>query len=86
MKRMVVAAVGWAFMALMIYLMSVTARSETKIWDPYEILGIPMVRYSSNLSLEIYMKTDKTTVGNREADPIPLQEIVNHHAPGQGAT
>lgn len=43
MKRMLVAAAGWAFMALMIYLMSVTARSETKIWDPYEILGIPMV-------------------------------------------
>lgn len=44
MKRIIVAAMGWAFMALMIYLMSVTARTELKIWDPYEILGIPMVR------------------------------------------
>lgn len=42
-KRMIVAAAGWAFMALMIYLMSVTARSIPQIWDPYEILGIPMV-------------------------------------------
>lgn len=43
MKRMIVAAMGWAFMGLMIYLMSVTARSQPKIWDPYEILNLPMV-------------------------------------------
>lgn len=42
MKRMIVAAMGWAFMGLMIYLMSVTARSQPKIWDPYEILNLPM--------------------------------------------
>ncbi|GAB7356091.1 hypothetical protein MBLNU459_g6698t2 [Dothideomycetes sp. NU459] len=41
-KRIVAAAVGWATMALMVYLMAVTTRSQPKIWDPYEILGIPM--------------------------------------------
>lgn len=39
-KRMVVAATGWAMIALMVYLMAVTQRNVAKIWDPYEILGI----------------------------------------------
>lgn len=46
LKRIIAAAVGWATIALMIYLMAVTTRSQPKIWDPYEILDIPMVRAS----------------------------------------
>lgn len=30
--------------ALMMYLIWVTARTVTKIWDPYEILGVSRVR------------------------------------------
>lgn len=41
-KRMIVAGVGWTTIALMVYLMAVTQRSTPKIWDPYEILGVPM--------------------------------------------
>ncbi|KAH0298163.1 molecular chaperone, partial [Aureobasidium melanogenum] len=41
-KRMIVAGLGWTTIALMVYLMAVTQRSAPKIWDPYEILGIPM--------------------------------------------
>ncbi|KAL1302813.1 hypothetical protein AAFC00_003151 [Neodothiora populina] len=64
LKRMIVAAAGWTFMALMIYLMSVTARSETKIWDPYEILGIPMSATEKQIQsryrrLSITMHPDK---------------------------
>lgn len=87
MKRMVVAASGWAFMGLMIYLMSVTARSIPQIWDPYEILGIPMVcGYPRVVIKETFRtgQTDNVVVGNREADSVPLQETINHHAPRQG--
>ena len=34
---------GWSLNALMIYLIYVTARTVTKIWDPYEVLGITRV-------------------------------------------
>jgi len=61
LKRMIVAAMGWAFMALMIYLMTVTARSETKIWDPYEILGIPTVRGKQS---QIYMRSTTNAARN----------------------
>ncbi|KAJ9625826.1 secretory subunit [Taxawa tesnikishii (nom. ined.)] len=40
-KRMITAAIGWTVMAYMIYLMSVTARTQPKIWNPYEILDVP---------------------------------------------
>ena len=30
-------------MAWMVYLMAVTARTVTKIWDPYEVLGVSRV-------------------------------------------
>lgn len=43
-KRMLFALGGWLVMAWMVYLMAVTARSETKIWDPYEVLGVSRVR------------------------------------------
>ncbi|EON62236.1 hypothetical protein W97_01457 [Coniosporium apollinis CBS 100218] len=39
LKRMVVAAAGWALMAGMVYLIIVTARTVPKIWDPYDVLG-----------------------------------------------
>ncbi|KAF1347755.1 molecular chaperone [Delphinella strobiligena] len=63
-KRMIVAASGWAFMGLMIYLMSVTARSIPQIWDPYEILGIPMSATEKQIQsryrrLSITMHPDK---------------------------
>ncbi|KAF2085464.1 hypothetical protein K490DRAFT_46507 [Saccharata proteae CBS 121410] len=40
LKRMVLAAIGWAVMAWMVYLMVVTARTVPKIWDPYDVLGV----------------------------------------------
>lgn len=42
-KRMIVSLVGWATMAFMVYLIIVTARTVTKIWDPYEVLGVSRV-------------------------------------------
>ncbi|KAF3898246.1 Translocation complex component [Trichophyton interdigitale] len=39
-KRIITVIVGYAVMAWMVYLITVTARSAPKIWDPYEILGI----------------------------------------------
>ncbi|KAF3039329.1 secretory subunit [Didymella heteroderae] len=39
-KRGVLMVGGWSLNALMLYLIWVTARTVTKIWDPYEILGV----------------------------------------------
>lgn len=43
-KRGVLMVGGWSLNALMLYLIWVTARTVTKIWDPYEILGVSRVR------------------------------------------
>ncbi|PMD20256.1 hypothetical protein NA56DRAFT_671394 [Hyaloscypha hepaticicola] len=40
LKRGIAVVVGWATMALMAYLILVTARTIPKIWNPYDILGI----------------------------------------------
>ncbi|KIN06135.1 hypothetical protein OIDMADRAFT_38491 [Oidiodendron maius Zn] len=40
LKRGIAVIVGWAVMALMVYLIMVTARTVPKIWNPYDILGI----------------------------------------------
>lgn len=43
-KRIVFVVIGWLVMALMVYLIMVRARTTTKIWNPYDILGISEVR------------------------------------------
>ncbi|KAH8815854.1 Sec63 Brl domain-containing protein [Xylogone sp. PMI_703] len=40
LKRGVAVIAGWAIIALMAYLIVVTARTAPKIWNPYQILGI----------------------------------------------
>jgi translocation protein SEC63 len=40
LKRGIAVIAGWAIMALMGYLIWVTARTVPKIWNPYDILGI----------------------------------------------
>ncbi|PNS17304.1 hypothetical protein CAC42_6987 [Sphaceloma murrayae] len=40
LKRMILAVVGWAFIAFNVWWMINTTRSAPKIWDPYDILGI----------------------------------------------
>lgn len=40
LKRICVVIIGWFTMFVMTYLIMVTARSVTKIWNPYDILGI----------------------------------------------
>lgn len=40
LKRGIAVIVGWAVIALMAYLIVVTARTIPKIWNPYDILGI----------------------------------------------
>jgi len=42
-KRMLLSILGWAVMGFMCYLIAVTATTATKIWDPYEILGLSYV-------------------------------------------
>ncbi len=40
LKRFLVVLLGWAVIAGMLYLIFTTQRSVTKIWNPYDILGI----------------------------------------------
>ncbi|CAD6499378.1 BgTH12-03494 [Blumeria graminis f. sp. triticale] len=40
LKRICTVVIGWFTMFAMTYLIMVTARSVTKIWNPYDILGI----------------------------------------------
>jgi len=40
LKRGITVVAGWTIMALMAYLIVVTARTIPKIWNPYDILGI----------------------------------------------
>jgi translocation protein SEC63 len=44
LKRGLAVVAGWAIMALMAYLIVVTARTIPEIWNPYDILGISTVR------------------------------------------
>lgn len=46
LKRGIAAIVGWAVMALMVYLIVITARTIPKIWNPYDILGIKDVSFA----------------------------------------
>ncbi|KAJ6160553.1 hypothetical protein N7470_003949 [Penicillium chermesinum] len=39
-KRIITVVVGYAVMAWMIYLILITARTTTKAYDPYDILGV----------------------------------------------
>ena len=43
LKRMITVGMGYAVMALMLYLITVTKTATPKIWDPYYILDISRV-------------------------------------------
>lgn len=43
LKRIIFSSLGWLLMGYMVYLMAVTARTQIKIWDPYEVLGVSRV-------------------------------------------
>jgi translocation protein SEC63 len=53
LKRMLFSAGGWMLMAYMVYLIIVTARTITKIWDPYDILGVARVCSSCTSTLAV---------------------------------
>lgn len=65
LKRIITVVAGWAIMALMAYLIVVTARTIPKIWNPYDILGIEDV--SADLLL-LKSLTDTKLVCHREGD------------------
>jgi Preprotein translocase subunit Sec63 len=44
-KRIITVILGYVVMAWMIYLIMVTARTTTKVYDPYDILGVSRVRW-----------------------------------------
>lgn len=66
-KRGILMLMGWALNAFMVYLIIVTARSVTKIWDPYEVLGVSRVSEPlRDLTSETY--SDQNSVCGREGD------------------
>ena len=56
-KRGILMLGGWSLNALMVYLIYVTAQTVTKIWDPYDVLGISRVRV---LHLMVESSADST--------------------------
>lgn len=44
-KRAIAVVLGWAVMAGMLYLILTTQRTISKIWNPYDILGVSEVRF-----------------------------------------
>ena len=42
-KRLIFVVVGWSLMAFMVYLITVMKHTAPKLWNPYDILGIPDV-------------------------------------------
>jgi translocation protein SEC63 len=43
LKRIIAVVIGWTLIGFMAYLITVTARTAPKIWNPYDILGISEV-------------------------------------------
>lgn len=75
LKRMIAAAIGWAVMAWMVYLIFVTARTQVKIWDPYEVLGVSRSASEKQITkfyrkLSITMHPDK-----RRPDPAKNETV-----------
>jgi translocation protein SEC63 len=50
-KRIISVVAGWAIMGFMAYLITVTARTVPKLWNPYDILGISDVHSDRLLPL-----------------------------------
>jgi translocation protein SEC63 len=50
LKRIITVVIGWSIIGLMAYLITVTARTTPKLWNPYEILDIKEVFLSRHLS------------------------------------
>ncbi|TKA24521.1 hypothetical protein B0A50_06678 [Salinomyces thailandicus] len=64
LKRMLTAATGWLVMAYMVYLMVVTARSQPKVWNPYDILDVSLSASEKQINsryrrLSVTMHPDK---------------------------
>jgi len=75
LKRMLTAATGWLVMAYMVYLMYATARSQPKIWNPYDILDVAMSATERQINsryrkLSVTMHPDK-----RQPNPAVNQTI-----------
>ncbi|KAM3422701.1 hypothetical protein BST61_g186 [Cercospora zeina] len=75
MKRIITAITGWAIIAYMVYLVATTTREVAKIWNPFEILGVPIsatekVINSKYRRLSITMHPDK-----RQPNPALNQTI-----------
>ncbi|KAK5116500.1 hypothetical protein LTR62_008049 [Meristemomyces frigidus] len=64
LKRILTAVSGWLTIAWMIYLMSVTARTQPKIWNPYDILDVSLSATEKQINsryrrLSVTMHPDK---------------------------
>jgi translocation protein SEC63 len=80
-KRGILMLGGWSLNALMVYLIYVTARTITKIWDPYEVLGVSRSADEKQIKkhyrkLSLTMHPDKAR--EDPAKNITIQTINDH--------
>ncbi|KAK4505191.1 hypothetical protein PRZ48_003154 [Zasmidium cellare] len=76
LKRMLTAATGWLLMAYMVYLMVVTARTQPKIWNPYDILDIGMSATEKQINSR-YRKLSTTMHPDKRRPNPALNETVD---------
>ena len=77
LKRVAVAVVGWAFIAVNVYLMATTQRTAAKIWDPYDILGVSSVRLQLPTFYKQARLVKRPHLGrDGKTDTIPISQAV----------
>ncbi|KAL7626597.1 secretory subunit [Parahypoxylon ruwenzoriense] len=70
-KRAIFAVLGWALMAGMLYLIVTSQRTATKIWNPYDILGIS--ESASEKQIKSHFKKLGRTLHPDKARPDPAK-------------
>ncbi|QDS77496.1 hypothetical protein FKW77_000226 [Venturia effusa] len=80
-KRAIVSIGGWLIIASMVYLIIVTARTITKIWDPYDVLGIS--RSATEKQIKSFYRRLSLTEHPDKRRPDPARnetvETINEH-------
>ena len=82
LKRLVTVVLGWSLFGYMVYLIATTKPGISKLWDPYEILGLSTVCVMF-LQNSRWNTNNFILVSRRESDQKTFQEACNAIPSGQ---
>lgn len=87
-KRIITVILGYVVMAWMVYLILVTARTVTKSYDPYDILGVSrvgaIIESSCTEASKKFILTEYIEC-RRKSDLPPLQASLSRLSPRQNS-